>query len=208
MTGLQDLPVELLSLIAEELGGGELRKNVRNLTLCRKWYNAAFEVYRSGLNLGDINIYGCNINRLSDRGSYSGLRKLMHKNTRRLHVRLLGHWRDETRAENLGLYHRGADNNFGLFLDDREGIELGKRDREELDDDPYVFGQRSELEALTEWQARRLNPQLFELFEDLPRFTFLESLTFEAIQGTENNGSPIGELGKYWAFTRRILRSC
>lgn len=87
--------------------------------------------------------------------------------------------------------------NFGLFPDDSEGVLLGKRDREELDDDPYVYGGRSELEALTEWQGRKLNPQLSELFEDLSRFTFLESLTFEAIQGTENNGNPIGELGRY-----------
>jgi hypothetical protein len=41
MVQLIDLPAELLTLIAEEVGGRNLRQNVRNLTLCRKWYDVS-----------------------------------------------------------------------------------------------------------------------------------------------------------------------
>lgn len=180
MTRLLDLPSELLSLILEEVGGGELRKNVDNLTICRKWYNAAHSIYVSGGHLRNINLKGCNINRLADVGSYSGQRRLMLKNTRSLHIRLLGHWRDQT-----------SENEFELFADDTEGLEHGRRDREVLDNDPYVFGQRTEWDALRDWRENTLLPRLHELSQDLPNFSFLESFTFESVSGTQNNGKPL-----------------
>lgn len=180
MTQLLDLPAELLSLILSEVGGGSLRKDINNLTICRKWYNAAFEIFHSGRHLRDIDLRGCNINRLADVGSYSGQRKLMHKNTRNLKIRLLGHWRDQF-----------SEQDFALYEDDSEGLEHGKRDREALDNDPYVFGQRTEWEALVDWREDVMRPRLHDLFNDLPQFSFLESFTFESISGTMNNGTAL-----------------
>lgn len=71
------------------------------------------------------------------------------------------------------------------------GIRKGVQESDEMDNDPFVFGERPEKAALSEWQTQVLNPRLQEFFADLHRFTFLENLTFQAMQGTENNGNPV-----------------
>lgn len=160
MAQLTDLPSELLQLILETLGGRELRRDVRNLALSRQWYDAAIGVYHSGLDTSDIKIYGCDIPRLTQTWGYTGKRRLMHKNTRGLQIRIYGFpWDEEI-----------------------------KKQLEEEDSNPVndvnassILNDHSNHQSdLTIWRESELTPALDELFEDLTRFSVLESISFEA----------------------------
>ncbi|KAK1092997.1 hypothetical protein LTR48_003209 [Friedmanniomyces endolithicus] len=156
MPSLQTLPVELLILISEHLGGRELRRGknsgTRRLTLFRNWYDAARSVFASGMDLATVRVYSYNAKHLS-RGQWSyasGQRRLMHKNTRTLSLGFVGNWYDEEES----LLH----------------IE-------------FMNGEEATVAAGShEWQSRTLAPILDELCGDLGNFTALESLSVEAMK--------------------------
>ncbi|KAK1059111.1 hypothetical protein LTR74_012903 [Friedmanniomyces endolithicus] len=156
MPTLQTLPVELLILISEHLGGRELRRGkdsgTQRLTLFRNWYDAARSVFASGMDLTTVRVYSYNAKHLS-RGQWSyasGQRRLMHKNTRTLSLGFVGNWYDEEES----LLH----------------IE-------------FMNGEGATVAAGSHvWQSRTLAPILGELCSDLGYFTALESLSVEAMK--------------------------
>ena len=84
-----NLAPELLALIAEHIGGHELRSNVDYLLICKNWYQIALPIFLSGLDLTDVYL------------SYKDLRRLPHElapfsnllvaQTKRISIRLVGH---------------------------------------------------------------------------------------------------------------------
>lgn len=141
MSSLTDLPPELLVQILEAVGSRELGrgKGAAKLCVCQHWYIAARPVYLSGLKTRNINIFGHNIKDLDNAYSYSDLRPLMHKNTRKLRFRLLVHYWDENTAQ-ANNHHSDADNV------ENEGF---------LDPKPPDFWY-----ILERWRDRVLNPRL------------------------------------------------
>ena len=90
MANFTHLPTEILENIAQEVGGRSLRRNVGNLLLNRQWYDAARATFHSGLEVRNVHLYGCDIEKFGlDRRSFKH-RTLMQKNTRVLTLRLLG----------------------------------------------------------------------------------------------------------------------
>ena len=170
MTGLLELPSELPVPIFEELGGRNLRRNVSNLTICRKWYQSAHEVYLSGLETRTIQIFGCDIKDLADKRNSQNQRLLMHKNTRKLYIRLLGHWWDE--------------NHKSQITDDSQ---IG------LDNAPPAEFRTPEGRVM-QWQKTILNPAMDELFRDLSRMEVLEDITLETSLDSSD------EIGPQWEF--------
>ena len=106
---LLDLPVELVAQILEEVGGRELRRGrgAERLLICRTWYHIAQPIFLSGLMTSEIDIRGWNLHHLDGRYSYRGQRHLMHKNTRSMSIRLLGHFWDENFASECEQLVRG-----------------------------------------------------------------------------------------------------
>ena len=169
MTQLLDLPPELLSLIFDELGGRELRRDVSNLTVCWKWYEASHGVYLSGLDVGRVRIHGCDIDDLAVDWSSPTQRPLMHRNTRTLQFLLLGHWADQAM---------------------KAAFERCDSDDDELDmtykqpnDTPSLVSREGRY-ALRGWQRDSLNPSLKEVFGDLSQFRALEHLLLENLLNT------------------------
>lgn len=169
MASLLDLPIELLILILERVGGRELRrgKGSARLGVCRTWYSVALPIYLSGFGTSNIDLYGHNIGQIRGMLSYKGLRPLMHKNTRDVRVRLLGHGWDEATAQ--------ADEDceyttWNELPHDMEGNE-------------YMTSQ-----ALKLWRNSQLKPCLDDLFGDLRQFEALENIVVEA------RSEPVDEL--------------
>ncbi|KAK3648593.1 hypothetical protein LTR56_007419 [Elasticomyces elasticus] len=173
MPTLQTIPVELLGLICEHLGGRELRRGKGRLTLFKAWYLEARPIFLSGVDVASIRLYGHNLQQLSD-GTWD--RHIMRQNTRNLHLRLVGHWWDETMSRE---YEEVCD-------------EVASRtDFSDLDMPGFIDHERNELHATAEsvfdkypkwkdWRDQFLAPTLDELFADLQHFTALESLRIEA----------------------------
>lgn len=174
MSRLMDLPTELLCQILEEVGGSHLRRGKGSARLCvsRKWYAAARPVYLSGLEVTKINIFGHNLGDLDTKYSNTGLRPLMHKNTRKLRVRVLGHYWDEPSS--------------------REPSGHG----DDLNEPPFDFELPEHIAALVDWRDDTLRPHLNTLFTDLHNFEALEVLKFEATADSE-----VGqERGPHWDY--------
>lgn len=174
MSRLMDLPAELLCQILEEVGGSQLRRGYGSASLCvsRKWYAAARPVYLSGLEVAKVNIFGHNLTDLDTKYSYSGLRLLMHKNTRKLRVRLLGHYWDEASSGDPG----------------------GHGD--DLNEPPFDFEMPGHVAALEVWRDNTLRPHVNSLFADLSNFEALETLKFEATADAEAGH----ERGPHWNY--------
>ncbi|KAF2769450.1 hypothetical protein EJ03DRAFT_351190 [Teratosphaeria nubilosa] len=181
-TILQDLPVELLALICDELGGRELRRlygpeQKTKLALCRKWYDAARSVYASGLEVANVNVFGHNLGDLTQGGlSYAvGKRKLMHKNTRRLRLRVLDHPWDRTGAEVI-------EQNSGVNSeDDFHALPQPI----EITDNRWDWSRGPDLSDDAQYETCRTWPStvksnLDDLASDLRKFTALEQLIVEA----------------------------
>lgn len=102
MSFLNDLPPEWPIQILEDVGGRELRrgKDAARLVSASNGLSqhAQAIVHRSGLKTRTVNLHGHDIEELDHACSYSRLRTLMHKNTRGLRIRLLGHCWDEHTA--------------------------------------------------------------------------------------------------------------
>ncbi|KAK1040669.1 hypothetical protein LTR33_015779 [Friedmanniomyces endolithicus] len=174
MPTLQILPVELLILISEHLGGRELRRGknsgTRRLTLFRNWHDAARSVFASGMDLATVRVYSYNAKHLS-RGQWSyasGQRRLMHKNTRTLSLGFVGNWYDEEES----LLHIEFMNGEGatVAVSGYEGTTIPSADHS------------ANQAGSHEWQSRTLAPILDELCGDLGNFTALESLSVEAMK--------------------------
>ena len=144
MTQLLDLPVEILVLIFEEVGGRNLRRNLFNLTLCHKWYEAAHEVYLSGLDLDKVDVLGCNVSDVAGKWKTASQRQLMRKNTCEFRTRLLGHWWDSVFKEASVDYDEGHDSG-----NDQNGL-------------PPEFNTTEGRKALMRWQENTVNPSLKE----------------------------------------------
>ena len=189
MTQLLDLPTELLILILEQLGGRELRRNASNLTICRKWFPAAHPVYLSGLETGNIRIHGCGIGDLAGKWSYSGEWVLMHRNTRELWMRQLGHWWDQ---------------NSKAALESWQGI--GEAEEVPINQPPEGLNYLDIIKAATWWQSTTLTPALDELFGDLRHFEALECLSLESLLDTnQDTGPQCGHL--YSSAVATLLRN-
>ncbi|KAK4508421.1 hypothetical protein PRZ48_002159 [Zasmidium cellare] len=187
MSRLMNLPTELLCQILEEVGGSHLRRDngSARLCVCRKWYEAARPVYLSGLETTNINIFGHNLGDLETKYSYSDLRPLMHKNTRELRIRLLGHYWDEPSSTAF---------NTDFEDDDEEGGAAGPPTP--LNEPPIDFELPEYIASLSEWRDNTLRPQLETFFTDLRHFEALETLTFEASADPE-----VGhERGPHWDY--------
>ncbi|KAF2162310.1 hypothetical protein M409DRAFT_27314 [Zasmidium cellare ATCC 36951] len=187
MSRLIDLPGELLCQILEEVGGSHLRRDngSARLCVCRKWYAAARPVYLSGLGTTKVNIFGHNLGELETKYSYSSLRRLMHKNTREMRIRLLGHYWDENSCQ-------AFDSEY--VEDDEEGGAAGPPTP--INEPPIEFEEPEHIVALEQWRDRYLRPQLDALFTDLRHLEALESLTFEASADPE-----VGhERGPHWDY--------
>ncbi|KAK6437079.1 hypothetical protein LTR95_006726 [Oleoguttula sp. CCFEE 5521] len=176
---LLDLPAELLTQILEELGGRELRRGVhvgsRRLTLSRYWYEAALPVYLSGLDVASVEVTGIHCLDLPYHLNYLGSRRLMYKNTRRLHVRLYGHWWDSTEI------HCACDDHYR------------PRSPEEP---PFAFEPFDTMDdpgssAIRKWQTEILRHEaLHPFFDDLASFSVLEDVTFEVLREAEAEQGP------------------
>lgn len=183
--------MELLSQILEEVGGAHLRNNkgaAARLCVCQKWYAAARPIYLSGLGTTRIKLFGHNIGELDTKYGYSQLRPLMHKNTRNLRIRLLGHWWDQNSSQ--------------AWIEEEEASE--QEDNEDaaagpltpLNEPPIDFELPENVRALQVWRDEQLCPRLDALFQDLSNFEALEELTFEASADPE-----VGhERGPHWDY--------
>jgi len=172
MKTLADLPVELLSLICEYVGGPDLRQGkgaAAKLHLFREWFAAAQPVFLD--DLPGLRVYGHNVGRLLDgEWSESHGRPLMRKHARKLRVRLLGHWWDERHARaQAGLsLEELADNFYEVPTDSAE------------EGSPVEEAARPSSTAIAVWQSGTLKHALDSLFDDLGQFKALQSLVFEA----------------------------
>ncbi|KAK1060493.1 hypothetical protein LTR74_011839 [Friedmanniomyces endolithicus] len=181
MPTLQTLPVELLALISEHLGGRELRRGkdsgTQRLTLFRNWYDAARSVFASGMDLTTVRVYSYNAKQLS-RGKWSyasGQRRLMHKNTRTMRLGFVGNWHDEAES----LWHIE-------FMNSEKGaVAAGSH----------------------EWRSRTLAPILDELFSDLGNFTALESLSVEAMKEEPRYDKYLTQVHLFSQTLRILLQS-
>ncbi|KAK4894466.1 hypothetical protein LTR27_007352 [Elasticomyces elasticus] len=173
MPSLQTLPVELLGLICDHLGGRELRRGKGSLTLFKAWYLEARPVFLSGIDVASIRLYGHNLFQLSGEGWD---RQLMRQNTRHLRLRMVGHWWDELMSRE---YEQACDE----VEENTEGSDF--------DMPGYLAHEQNELHPLAkdlfdkhpkweDWRDEYLAPTLDDLFGDLRNFTALESLRFEA----------------------------
>ncbi|CZT18514.1 uncharacterized protein RCC_04359 [Ramularia collo-cygni] len=164
MASLLDLPIELLILILEKVGGRELRRGggSARLAVCRVWYTAALPIYTSGFATSHVNLYGHNIDTLRSQFGYAGfrpIRHLMHKNTREVRIHLLGHPWDEATAQ----------------ADEICEYTTWNSPPYNRNEDPSTI-----VKALDAWRDVQLKPCLDELFSDLRRFEALESVIVEA----------------------------
>ncbi|KAI5371207.1 hypothetical protein Slin14017_G020860 [Septoria linicola] len=180
MASLIALPIELLVLIFEHVGGRELRRSqtgkppcqgpgwraTDRLMVCREWYAAARSVYTSGLHVSELRLYACNLDRLKGELSYSDSRTLMHKNTRSLAVRLLGHFWDNRFAEDIERWH-AEDGWCGPFSANEEPPGMD-----------YISVEG--IVALDRWRDSFAQPCLEELFADLRHFAALKYLDMTA----------------------------
>lgn len=186
---LVDLPAELLVLIFEGLGGRELRRGkgvgASRLSICRKWYAVAQEVYLSGLDLAKVKVRGRTIKTLDTILGYKTARPLMHKNTRNLHIRLHGHWWDLRNIRDADEYHDpdGASENY----------ENGENEPP-LEFDPQLYRTDAGSIAIKKWQDEELNPALASFFGDLGQFTALETVRFDVVR------EPEIEIGPQWDY--------
>lgn len=101
----------------------------------------------------------------------------MHKNTRKLRIRLLGHFWDERTAE----------------VHDTED-ESGQRTslNSVRNEAPFDFTASQNQRKPEQWHDLQLKPHLDEVFDDLKSFEILQSATLEAISADqpENDTSP------------------
>lgn len=164
MSSLLDLPIELLVLILEQLGGRELRRGEGSarLTVCKTWYSAALPIFLSGFGTSNVQLYGHNIGSIRGKYGYNGarsLRPLMHKNTRDLRIHLLGHPWDEATAQ--------AD-------EDGEYTTWNEPPFDGSVDSSFIS------RAVGDWRDAHLKPCLDDLFADLRYFEVLEDVIVEA----------------------------
>ncbi|KAF7197000.1 hypothetical protein HII31_01425 [Pseudocercospora fuligena] len=187
MSTLLCLPTELLNLILEEIGGRELRRSRQTgdgprwraherLSICREWYALARPVYLSGLGTSAVRLYASNLKQLDDKLGYAGHRKLMHKNTRSMSIRLLGHFWDENFASECEHLARGENG-----WDERE-------DRQNEMPDGFNLKKPECQAAIARWRDVELEPRLDELFGDIHNFTALEHLDFTASSDPDRRG--------------------
>ncbi|KAK6428038.1 hypothetical protein LTR95_015824 [Oleoguttula sp. CCFEE 5521] len=186
--GLLDLPTELLVLILEEVGGSALRRGagigVHRLTLSRKWYEAAHPVYLSGLNVTDIRVTGSTCGTLESKWGHEDHRRLMHKNTRALHVRLCGHWWESKTISN--------DSDFPMVVE-------ANRFYYEIGGPPLAFDPSNPddegSQGIKQWQDATLQDgALKPFFKDLQNFSELDSVYFEVFRAEAE------ELGPQWNY--------
>ncbi|TKA81872.1 hypothetical protein B0A55_01588 [Friedmanniomyces simplex] len=198
MPTLQTLPIELLALISEHLGGRELRRGkdegTHRLTLFRNWYDAARSVFTTGVDLATVRIYGHNVKHLSQgRWSYAaGERLLMHKNTRMLNLRFVGHWWDQEAARS---YEESLSDDAG-----EEIVTVGGGEDTAIpptEDSADTRGWQA-------WRSHTLAPTLDELFGDLRYFTALESLSLEAMNEEMPHEDSVAK-GYLYGQTLRML---
>ncbi|KAK5175244.1 uncharacterized protein LTR77_000381 [Saxophila tyrrhenica] len=179
MALLTDLPVEILELILEEVGGRNLRRNVDNLLLCRRWYDVAISVFHSGLEISSIRIHGCDVERLKDQQKSYKQRLLMHKNAREVNVRLLGYWWDDKTKQ---VFERPV---WPQTLRWQDQIDLP-----DLLNEPPEAVINNRRHPLSEWHRTSLAPAIEKLSEDLRRCETLDSLSFEALIDWDDPWSP------------------
>lgn len=184
MASLLDLPAELLLDVLERVGGRELRRGKGLLTICRAWYLAALSVYRSGLGTSNIQLYGHNVQSINHKFGYTGLRPLMHKNTRHLGIHLLGHPWDEATAE---ADEDGGYTTWNKTPDHLEGNEAGT------------------LKVLSSWRDAELRPNLHEIFRDLSNFEAVEHIVVEASSERDRNLTAIPHQDYIYAVTLSTL---
>ncbi|TKA81867.1 hypothetical protein B0A55_01585 [Friedmanniomyces simplex] len=195
MATLQTLPIELLALISEHLGGRELRRGkdegTHRLTLSRNWYDAARSVFTTGVDLATVRIYGHNVKHLSQgKWSYAaGERLLMHKNTRMLNLRFVGHWWDQEAARS-----------YEVLLSPDHGVTVGG----EEDTTVPPTDNSADTRGWQAWRSRTLAPTLDELFGDLRNFTALESLSLEAVNEETPHENSVAK-GYLYGQTLRVL---
>ena len=155
MVQLLDLPDEILVEIFRHLGGRELRRK-GHLTICRRWFQTAHEVFLSGIDVNRVFVHGISINRLIHDWGYGEGRTLMHKNTRDIDIML-----------------NGVEDEAWPTFDPTLGITVFPDPPQETDSSGWAY-----------WRNDVVTPILKELFNDLPRFTALERFSFTA--GTDS----------------------
>ncbi|KAK5735419.1 hypothetical protein LTR17_008116 [Elasticomyces elasticus] len=173
MPSLQTIPVELLGLICEHLGGRELRRGKGRLTLFKAWYLEARPVFLSGIDVASIRLYGHNLFQLSDK---KWDRQLMRQNTRHLRLRMVGHWWDELMSCE---YEQACDE----VEENTEGSDFdmpGYHYHEQNELHPSAKTLFDKYPKWEDWRDDYLAPTLDDLFGDLRNFAALESLRFEA----------------------------
>ncbi|KAK4963634.1 hypothetical protein LTR10_001263 [Elasticomyces elasticus] len=179
MPTLQTIPVEILGLICEHLGGRELRrgKGAGRLMLFKAWYLEARPVFLSGVDVASIRLYGHNLHELSDGNLSSSIsRHLMRQNTRHLRLRMVGHWWDEMLSRE---YEEACDE----VEENTEGSDFdmpGYLAHEQNELHPSAKNLLDNYPKWEDWRDDYLAPTLDDLFGDLRNFTALESLRFEA----------------------------
>ena len=190
---LLNLPPELLTLIAQNIGAFELRKSVAYLLVSKCWYRAILPVYISDLPLSDL--YLASHNDLEILPSVdTALANLIQAKTKRLSVRLVGHpckcpsvapWHDDTEIE------RGHD---GM-----KKLEDWHCDWTTVGPVRGIVGCRSawrwygETRRLHRW-GRRINTKLLDLAAITPISKNLVEFSFEAASESD------GEQGPQWDY--------
>ena len=193
MASLQSLPNEVLEVIADAIPPTELRRDVRKLVLCRRWYHVALPVFLRDLRLEDIYLSANSLERFPP--SSGSLYRLICKRLKRLSIRLIGHpsWQIAYEPFIVPMYQRN------LFHYEPEACEMiGKsswsynvRGEPPQDWTSYIptpvcnewmrtFAWSSAMEHdLLPW-GKRINQCLRSLSENFAMFGALEEISFEA----------------------------
>lgn len=86
---LLDLPPELIWLVAQHIGGPELRTSVSYLLVAKAWYWAALLVYLAGLQLSTLYLSAYDLERIPFVDTASG--RLLGTSVEHLSLRLGGY---------------------------------------------------------------------------------------------------------------------
>lgn len=173
---LLDLPLDVLRLIFERLGGAALRANVGLLSVSRAWYPLAQPVYLSGLDLASIRLSARTLERFPPDGRQLAL---VGVNAKRLAVRLRGHFWDDVSAARWESHDSAS-----------SGDEEVEHEEDEARNVPTIpFHTREGRAQLNDWKER-INNRLEALADTLPHFDALEAFTFEALSEIEQTIGP------------------
>ncbi|KAK0510383.1 hypothetical protein JMJ35_006815 [Cladonia borealis] len=188
---LFQLAPELLIMIFEQIGPAHMRSSVSYLLVSRAWYRVAHPVYLSGLELSTLYLSSRDLERLPPH--QAPLSKLIHSNTKRLSLRLVGHPSKQIAKSPWHVEQSSNDDESDDVNPDELREDWATNVPMITDDIRSMYDWTVEERRLLAWR-KRVNNKLTELAGWLPAIEGLEELSFEASSEHE------GIVGPRWDY--------